>query len=239
MSERKRTNNSARSSASKRGSAPAKRSAPPAKRRKTVPAKSGPSFSFFKPRQADFKPDQEGTDWLKLLHMTRQQRLTYLKWGLYIATIVLLLVIQDVIMAKVSIFGGTTDLAVCAILLITVIEGTEVGSLFVIIASTLYYFSGSSTGPACVALLTIFGVGACMFRQMYWHRSRGSIVLCAGLALMAYELGSYAVALFQGLTRWDRLGAFLATGILSFLVMIPLYSLINVIGQIGGNTWKE
>ena len=174
-----------------------------------------------------------------MLHITQAQRDLYLKWGLYTAVLVVLSMIQDVIMSQLKIFGATTDLVVCAILLITVIEGIDTGIVFVIIASCQYYFSGSSPGPLCVALITFLGVGACLFRQMYWHRNRGSIVLCAGLALMLYELGTFAVGMFSGLTRWDRLSTFAVTGALSIAVMIPLYSLINRIGQIGGNTWKE
>ena len=189
--------------------------------------------------KAEFKPDSQEISLLKMLHITQAQRDTYLKWGLYIAVIVVLCMIQDVIMSQITIFGATTDLAVCAILLITVIEGIDVGSIFVLIASCLYYFSGSSPGPLSVGIMTFLGVGACLFRQMYWHRNRGSIVLCAGLALMLYELGNFVVGIATELTRWDRLSAFVTTGLLSIAVMIPLYSLINRIGQIGGNTWKE
>ena len=187
----------------------------------------------------DFKPDSENVDILKVLHLTQAQRDKYLKWGLYIALIVVLCMIQDEIMSQVSIFGATTDLAVCVILLITVIEGIEVGSLFVLIASCLFYFSGSSPGPMSVGIMTFLGIGACLFRQMYWHRNQASIVLCAGLALMLYELGNFIVGIATDLTRWDRLGVFVTTGLLSIAVMIPLYALINRIGQIGGNTWKE
>ena len=187
----------------------------------------------------DFKPDSENVDILKVLHLTQAQRDKYLKWGLYIALIVVLCMIQDVIMSQVSIFGATTDLAVCVILVITVIEGFEVGSLFVLIASCLFYFSGSSPGPMSVGIMTFLGIGACLFRQMYWHRNQASIVLCAGLALMLYELGNFIVGIATDLTRWDRLGVFITTGLLSIAVMIPLYALINRIGQIGGNTWKE
>ena len=189
--------------------------------------------------KAEFRPDSEGSGLLSKLHMTQVQQYTYLKWGGYIGVMVLLLMIQDVIMSQVSIFGGTTDLAVCAILLITVMEGTNVGSLFVLIASSLYYFAGTAPGPYCVGLLTVLGIGATMFRQLYWHRNRGSIVLCTGLALMLYEIGVFAIGIFTNLTRWDRMDNFLVTGGLSWLVLIPLYSLINAIGQIGGNTWKE
>ena len=215
------------------------RSAQRARRRQ--PRRSGPDLSrlFYRRPKADFKPDSQAFDLLKVLHMTHAQRSTLLKWGLYIAVIVVLCTIQDVIMSHIHIFGATTDLAVCAILLITVIEGIDVGSIFVLIASCLFYFSGSSPGPLSVGLMTFLGIGACLFRQMYWHRNRGSIVLSAGLALMLYELGNFTVGVFSGLTRWDRLPIFAMTGLLSVLVMIPLYSLINRIGQIGGTIWKE
>lgn len=211
----------------------------PAGRRRTA-RRSGIDLSrLLRPAGAEFKPDSEESSLLKMLHLTQVQRDRLLKWGLYIAVIVLLLMIQDVIMSQVTIFGATTDLAVCVILLITVIEGVEVGSFFVLLASCFFYFSGSSAGPASVGLLCFLGIGACLFRQMYWHRNRGSIVLCASLALMLYEIGVFIVGVATGLTRWDHFGNFLVTGGLSVVVMIPLYSLINRIGQIGGNTWKE
>lgn len=190
-------------------------------------------------KYSEFKPDAKSATLFKTLRLTVQQRLRLLKWGLYALTIVLALVVQDVIMSRVSIFGATTELAVCVILLITVIEGTETGSLFVLIASTLYFFTGTAPGAYSIGLLTFLGVAADLFRQMYWNRSRSSIVLCAGLAQMGYELGLYAVGLFMGLTRWERIGVFALTGVFNLIVMIPLYPLIYKIGLIGGNTWKE
>lgn len=209
--------------------------------RRTASRRSGLDLSRLLTRQkkVEFKPDSEESSLLKMLHLTQVQRDRLLKWGLYILLIVVLLMIQDVIMSQVSFLGGTTDLAVCIILLITVIEGIESGSVFVLIASCFYYFSGSSPGPATVGLMSFLGIGACLFRQMYWHRNQGSIVLCAGLALMLYEIGTFIVGVATELTRWDHFGAFLVTGGLSVLMMIPLYTLINRIGQIGGNTWKE
>ena len=211
------------------------------RRRRRVPQRSGLDLSklFYRRPKADFKPDSQDSSLLKLLYMTQAQRNTLLKWGLYIAVIVVLCTIQDVIMSHVRIFGATTDLAVCAILLITVIEGIDVGSIFVLIASCLFYFSGSSPGPMSVGLMTFLGIGACLFRQMYWHRSRGSIVLCAGMAMMLYEMGTYISGVFEGLTRWDRIDNFAVTGLISWILMIPLYKLVNKIGLIGGNTWKE
>ena len=187
----------------------------------------------------DFKPDAEEFNAAKFLYLTQVQRDRIAKWGLYVALIVGFTVIQDIIMSQITLFGGTTDLVPCLILLITVIEGIEVGGTFVLGASCYYYFSGSSPGPWAVGILTVLGIGACIFRQLYWHRNQGSIVLCAGIALMLYEIITFGVGVFLNLTRWDRFESFLVTGGLSIAVMIPLYTLINTIGQIGGNTWKE
>ena len=190
-------------------------------------------------KRNEFRPDPTTSTWLKTRRLTRLQKLRLLKWVLYALIVILCLVIQDVIMSQLRLFGATTDLAVGAILLITVIEGTDVGSLFVFIASILYWFSGSSPTPVSIILLTALGIGATMFRQMFWHRSRGTLTLCACLALTAYELGLFVTGLMQGLTYWGRLPSFLLTSVYTCLVMIPLYSLVYKTGLIGGNTWKE
>ncbi len=190
-------------------------------------------------KQSDFKPDSQKISLPKLFHTTQLQRLRLAKWGLYILTLILLLTVQDVILSRFRFFGATTDLAVCGILLMTVIEGVDVGSLFVLIASTLYYFSGSAPGPYCIALLSFIGIAATLIRQAWLRRTKLSIVFCAGAALTLYELGLYIVGMALGLTRWDRIFSFLLTAAYSWAVMIPLYSLINKIGHIGGTTWKE
>ena len=190
-------------------------------------------------RQNEFRPDPATSTWLKTRKLTRQQRLRLFKWQMYALIVIMSLVIQDVIMSQLRLFGATTDLAVGAILLITVIEGTDVGSLFVFIASILYWFSGSSPTPVSIILLTALGIGATMFRQMFWHRSRGTLTLCACLALTAYELGLFVTGIMQGLTYFGRLPSFLLTSAYTCLVMIPLYTLVNKTGLIGGNTWKE
>ena len=218
----------------------------PARRTARQRRPAAPAFSLSqwiqKRRERDlleFKPDAKSATLGKTLKLTRQQQLRLTRWSLYALTVILCLVVQDVIMSQVSIFGATTDLAVCAILLITVMEGTEIGSIFVLISAILYYFSGSAPGPYCIALLTFLGIGATLFRQMYWHRSRGAITLCAAIAVAGYELGLFGVGLYYGLTHIGRMGAFLFTAVFSCIVLIPLYSLIYRIGMIGGNIWKE
>ena len=190
-------------------------------------------------KQSEFKPDPRQNSLSGLFHVTQLQKQRMLKWTLYVLTGILLLTIQDVIMSRVSIFGATTDLPVVYILLITVIEGVDVGSLFVLFASTIYYCSGSAPGPYCIGLLCAVGIIATLLRQAYLRRTKASIVICAGIALTIYEMGLFVVGIGLGLTRWDRVFSFLITAGYSFGVMVLLYPLVNKIGLIGGTTWKE
>ena len=187
----------------------------------------------------EFKPDSKNVSLLKRLYMTQQQRKQLLKWGLYGLVCLLLLVVQDVILCRVTIFGGGTDLCVSAILLITVLEGTESGSIFALVASLLYLFSGSAPGPYCVALITILGIGAAIFRQLFWQRTFTSIVFCSGVVMMMYEMIVFIIGILMELTLLNRAAVFATTGLISWAVMLPLYPLCYKIGKIGGTTWKE
>lgn len=190
-------------------------------------------------KKYEFKPDPKGTNFLKKLYMTRLQRLQILKWGSYALLCLVLLVIQDVILSRFRLFGATTDLAVAVIFLIAIYEGTENGSLFALIASTIYWFSGSPPGPYVIAFITVLTVGINLFRQMFWRRNFGSTALCTCIAVFAYELVLFLAGMFMGLTIWSRVFVFLRTGLYSCIVILALYPLVRVISQIGGNTWKE
>lgn len=196
-------------------------------------------MAFGRKKNDEFRPDSTQGVWLKTLRMTRLQRLRLLKWVTYVFTLILAVVAQDVILSRFRPFGSAPELPVCVILLVTVIEGSEVGSLFVLFASLGYFYTGSTPGAYSIGLLCFLGVFATLLRQMYLNRSKSAIVLCAGVAGGIYELGIFAVGIFQGLTRWDKLPVFLLAGLYNFLLMIVLYPLIYKIGQIGGNTWKE
>ena len=187
----------------------------------------------------EFKPDPKGTNFLKRLYMTRLQRMTLLKWGTYIMTGVALLVIQDVIMSGMRISGATTDLPVAFILLVGLYEGLENGSVFTLVASLIYWFSGSAPTPVCVGLLCALNIFIGLFRQMYWNRSFGSLTLCAGISIMLYEMLLFALGLFQGLTIMDRVGVFALTGAFTCITMLPMYPLVRVISKIGGESWRE
>lgn len=187
----------------------------------------------------EFKPDPKGTNYLKRLYMTRQQRMTILKWATYAMAGIFLLVVQDVIMSQIRISGATTDLPIAFILLVGIYEGLDNGSVFTLAAALFYWFSGSAPTPYCVALLCALTVLVGMFRQMYWHRSFGSIALCVCICIMLYEMILFVIGLLMGLTILPRAGVFALTGGISCITMLPMYPLVRAISKIGGVSWKE
>lgn len=212
---------------------------PAGKKAGRTPAKKMKQKRVHRRIVSEFRPDAPRVSAFKTLRFTQLQRLQLLRWALYIAVCLLCLVIQDTMMSRVTLLGTTTDLCTAAMLLITVLEGSEIGGTFILIASSVFYFSGSAAGPYTVGMLTVLGILASVFRQKMLHRSAAAIIACAGAACMLYELGLYPVGLFLGLTRWTRLPQFFFTGVLNVLAMIPLYHLLYRIGLIGGYTWKE
>ena len=187
----------------------------------------------------EFKPDKDRIPLAKKLHLTKLQKKQLLQWTLNGLLCLLLLVIQDVIMSQVSIGGATTDLVPAALLLIGVISDVYDGSLFLLLGSMLYVFSGSAPGPYAIGFLTVIGVAATLFRQSFWRRGFRSNILCAGLALLVYELALFGTGIFLGLTHWGRFGVFMTTWALSFGVMLALYPLARAIQKIGGEIWRE
>ena len=187
----------------------------------------------------EFKPDPKGTTFWKKLYLTQVQRMRLLKWGLYTLLCVLLLVLQDSMLSAFRIFGATTDLAAAAIILIAIHEGMEKGGLFALLASTIYWCSGSAPGPYCIAYITFLTIGASYVRQSLWRRSFASTGLCTAVIIYVYELAVFGTGIFQGLTIWARLGVFLTTALMSCIAMLPVYPAVRAIGKIGGDSWIE
>lgn len=190
-------------------------------------------------RKNEFKPDKPRSGLLNKLYLTQKQRRSLLKWGLYALVLLILSVLQDVILSRYTLFGASTDLVPCGILLICVLEGMESGSVFCLVASLIYLFSGTAPGPYCLVFITFLGVGAAFFRQSYLQKGLGAAVLCTSVCVLVYELLVFVFVLFLGFTTMDRLGTFLVTGLVSAAVSPLLYPAVHFIGTIGGETWKE
>ena len=187
----------------------------------------------------EFKPDPTGSSLLKRFYLTPRQRRQLIKWALYALVLLAASGVQDTLLARIRIFGATTDLAVCAIGVIGMLEGAEHGGAFALAAGVFYYLSGSAPGVYVILLVTAVTIATALCRQSYWALGLSTTVLCTGLGMVVYELALMIIGLCMNLTHWNRLGVFLMTAVLSAVVVFPLYPVVRAIGSIGGEQWKE
>jgi hypothetical protein len=190
-------------------------------------------------RKRDFKPDRGGKSLLNRLYLTPTQRLRILKWTLFALGLVALSLLQDALLSQMSLLGATTDLVCCGIFLAALLLEPEQGGVLALIASTVYYFSGSAPGPYAIALLTVLSLLLNIFRHAFLRRSFGSVMLCAGVGILVYEMLIYCIGLFLGFTTPARATVFLLTAGLSLVFLPVLYPVFLAVGKIGGETWKE
>ena len=190
-------------------------------------------------KKYEFQADKPHAGLLDKLYITPKQRLSILKWSLLSLMVLALSVLQDVVFCRFRLFGATTDLVPCAIILICIIEGVENGSVFALFASTVYQFSGTAPGMYAMVLITLLAIAAAIFRQSYLQKGFSAAFVCTGGSLLIYELLLFLITLFLGLTYPGRLFGFLLSGGLTLLSLPVLYPVFLLIGSIGGSIWNE
>lgn len=190
-------------------------------------------------RKYEFKPDKPRSGILSKLYLTKRQRLSLLKWGLYALVLLVLSVLQDVVLCRYRLFGATTELVPCAIFLICILQGLESGSVFALVAALMYLFSGTAPGAYAMVFITFLAVGVTFLRQSYLQTGFAAAMLCTGSAMVIYEIAVFVTGLFLQLTLPGRLVGFLLTAALSLVAVPALYPICLAIGRIGGETWKE
>lgn len=189
------------------------------------------------PRKYEFKPDKPRSGFLNKLFLTQKQRRSILKWSLYALVLLVVSLLQDVVLCRMDIYGGTTELVPCAIFLICLLEGVEKGGIFALAASLAYLFSGSAAGYYSVTFITALAILVTAFRQGYLQRGFGAAFLCVAAAMLVYEMLVFGITLFLGQIRPDNVIGFLMTAALSLPAVPLLYPIVLSIG--GGDSWNE
>jgi len=190
-------------------------------------------------KKHEFRPDKVRFSILSHLILTQRQKRRLLKWFLYTAMLLLLSVVQDVLLSRVRVQGATTELIPCAIFLICVLENSQESSIFALVSSLIYLFSGTAPGGYSMVAITFLGVGVCIFRQAFLQESFSSALLCTTVAMLVYVLVNFLFGLFLNLTSLSRFTGFLITAGLSLLAVPILYPILKAIGAIGGQPWNE
>ena len=190
-------------------------------------------------KKNEFRPDVHREDILGKILLTKKQRQTLLRWFLFSAVCVAALIIQDVVMSRLTIFDTTTDLVPCCILAVCILQGGESGCIFALVASLIYYFSGSAPGAPCIPIITFLAVFAAIFRQAYLRQGFITLLLLLAVCMIVYELAVFGIALFMKLTTVQRLTAHCVSAGITLASVPILYPILMSIGKIGGETWKE
>lgn len=190
-------------------------------------------------KKYEFKPDKPQTTLADRLYLTKKQRRQLLKWSLYALVLLVLSVTQDVLFSRIRIFGATTELVPVGIFLICLLEGLETGSIFALAAACIYQFSGTPGGTYSIVFITGIGVFVTLLRQAYLQKGFGSALLLTALAMVLYELLTFGIGLFLGLTALPRVAGFAITAGLSLAVVPVIYPIVLSVGKIGGEVWKE
>jgi hypothetical protein len=187
----------------------------------------------------EFRPDKPLVSWVSKLHLTKLQRGALLKWSMYALLLLALSILQDVVLCRFRLFNATSELLPCAIVLITVMEGSHAGSLFALISSCLYVFSGSAPGAYSLILITFLAIFVCIFRQGFLQKGFAAAMLCTVFAVVVYEAATFVIGLVLGLTFPERWFGFAVTAGFSTLAAPILYPIVLSISAIGGESWKE
>ena len=190
-------------------------------------------------RKYEFRPDKLKSTLASKLYLTPKQRKTILRWVLLCVLLVVMSVLQDVILCRFQLFGATTDLVPCAIILSCMILGSNTSAVFVLLSSLGYQAAGTAPGYYVVPLITFLSIALSLFREGFLRKSFSSVMLCSGVAVLAYEMLLFLMGLAFGDTLPDRWLVFLITGVLSLITLPIMYPMVKTIAKIGGEIWKE
>ena len=182
----------------------------------------------------EFKPDKPRSGFLSKLFLTRLQRRSLLKWSLYGLMLLVLSVVQDVLLSRVRLLGATTELVIVGIFLVCLAEGVESGSLFSLVAATVYLFSGSAAGYYSIFFITALAIAVALFRQSYLQQGFAATMLCTVFAVLVYEMAVFLIGVFLKMTTLSRFDTHFLTGVYSLVFAPVLYPVVLGIRAVGG-----
>ena len=190
-------------------------------------------------KKNEFKADRPYATWFSRLMPTKLQQKAFLKWMLYSLVLLLLSVLQDVFLSRVSIFGTTTELVPCGIFLFCLLEGSERGCLFSLLSSLFYQFSGSAPGIYAIVLITFIGTFVSIFQQAFLQKGLGTAVICTAFSMLSYKACIYVMGVLLKQAQPGRIFLFAVSALLSVIIVPILYPIGLAIGRIGGTSWRE
>lgn len=181
----------------------------------------------------------EGTTLAGKLFITPRQRQALLRWTLCALIFFVVLVSQNVIFSRITVFGSVINFIPPAILLIAVTAGVESGCIFALCASLFWSFSGAVLGSVSILVLTVEAAALGTLRKAVFPKNGLSVMVCCLLGTFGHEALRFLLALFLGYTPIAYWYQVFVTALFSFLICPVLYPLVRAVGKIGGTLWND
>ena len=172
---------------------------------------------------------------LKYFHLTKLQWLGILKWSLYGALTLALLLLQTVLLSQLPVFGvklaPLTGLIVC----VCVREGPEKGGLYAILAALLWCFSGADYGNLSVAVIPIGAMlSAVLCRAVLTLGLLPTALCCLAVSLVNDSAIFVFKLILPPAVAPDNYWRVLLPGVGMSMAFVPVhYALVKLIGRIG------
>lgn len=177
----------------------------------------------------------KGGGGLHQLYLTKQQRRLLLKWALYALLFLLTLLLQEVVLCRLPVFGARFHLLPGLIVCVCLAEGAEGGGVFALCATLFWALAGADLGFVSIAVLTFCGVGSALLLDHLLVNRLPTCCLCCLGALLLHDTVIFLLHLFLGSAALLQFVTVVLPGVVISTVPCPLfYTLTRKISRIGG-----
>ena len=172
---------------------------------------------------------------LKYFHLTKRQWQGVLKWVLYGLLTLLALLGQQVVLAKLPVWGTKLTLLPALIVCVCVREGPEKGGIYAILAALLWCLSGADFGNLSVAVIPIGAMlSAVLCRAVLSLRFLPTALCCLGVTFLNATVIFAFKLILPPAVALENYWRVLLPGVGLSMAFVPLhYGLVAVIGRIG------
>ena len=164
-----------------------------------------------------------------------QRYKTILKWVLYAALFLAVMLVQTMLLGRTRFFGVKLNLMPIVITCVAIWTGHEAGGLFGLLTALVWSWTGADDASLAIVSYTLFGVLAgWLCDAVFPRRFLPSMALCLA-AVLLHELAAFLLKYYLTGAAPARILWVPITAGLSVLAAPVLYLLAKAIGKAGGN----
>lgn len=173
---------------------------------------------------------------LEKLHITARQWKTVIKWAVYTALFLFVMLFQTVCLGNVRFWGVSCSLLPILLVCICIREEPGSGGLFALIMSLIWCLSGADFGSISIFVLTIGGIFVGIMCRVAINQRFLPCALCCFAISLIHESAIFLLKLlFSGVEPIFWLKRALPCAVLSMVAYPLLYLIVKWISRIGGS----